>query len=257
MRRIRLPAKNMSFWVALLLSAAAGVSVLFAFYQLYMPVKVLAPREDIKAGSVVTQSDIGYITVSRRDRHSMAVSDPGQVLGRYAREKLYALEPILSQKLTSDQNEIMGAAGGIGPDETYVSFKPNEAKWSLGVKAGDYVTVVGIIEGGNPQVIGEKIKVLSVTGARAAAGQIDQLKSVVTGSESSITLVMKWMQLGPLFYGKTLSKEIWIVPEHPAKESGGKIYDIADLERIRKEAFNQPGTGKVDPGTQKPAAGFR
>ncbi len=257
MPRIKFPAKSMSFWVAVILSLAAGLSVLFALRQLYMPVKVPAPREDIKAGSIITQNDIGYITVSRRDRHAMAVTDPQLIIGKYAREKLYALEPILAQKITSDQKEIMGISGTLAPDETYISFKPNEAKWPSGLRPGDFVSVVGVIDGGNPQVIGEKIKVLNVSGSKPAAGQIDQLKNVVTGSENSITLALKWSQLGPLFYGRALSKEIWILPEHPAKEAGGKIYEQADLERIRKEAFNQTGAGKIDPKSQRPVPGAR
>ncbi|MCL4441472.1 MAG: SAF domain-containing protein [Firmicutes bacterium] len=223
MRRIKLPARDMSLWVAVLLSIAAGTSVMIAFYQLYMPVKVLAPRGDIKVGSVIGQSDIGYITVTRRDSHSMALSDPRQVIGKYAVEKLYTGEPILSQKLSSDQKEIMGISGSLAPDETYISLKPNEARWPNGLKAGDSVTVVGVIEGGKPQVIGEGIKVIGLTGPRIAAGQIDQLKNVVTGSESSITLAMRWSQVGPFFYGKILAREIWIMPEHPAREPGGKL----------------------------------
>lgn len=257
MRRIKLPAKNMSFWVAVILTVAAGLAVLFALHQLYMPVKVLAPRDDIKAGSVISQNDIGYVTISRRDMHSMAVTDPGLVIGKYAKEKLYALEPILMPKLASDQKEIMGISGSLAPDETYISFKPNEARWPNGVKAGDSVSVVGVIDGGNPQVIGEGIKVLNVSGIKAAAGQIDQLKNVMAGGENSITLALKWNQLGPLFYGRNLSKEIWILPEHPAKLSGGKIYEQSELERIRKEAFNQAGAGKGDPKSQKPVPGSR
>lgn len=257
MRRIKLPAKTISFWVAVTLTIAAGVSVLFALYELYMPVKVLAPREDIKAGSLVGQDDIGYVTVSRRDRHPMALSDPRAVIGMYAKDRLYAMEPILSPKMTPDRKETGGSSGGLAIDETYVTFKPNEVKWPQGLNAGDTVTVMGVIDGGNPQVIGEKIRVLGISGAKPAVGQIDQLKNVVASGENNITLAMKWAQVGPLFYGRTLSKEVWIMPEHPAKEPGGKIYEIAELERIRKEAFNQIGTGKGDPKTQKPVSGSR
>lgn len=257
MRRIKLPVRNMSFWVAVIISLAAGLSVLFALYQLYLPVKVLAPREDIRAGSVIGQSDIGYITVSRKDRHPMALSDPRLVAGRYAREKLYALEPVLSAKITSDQKEIFGVGGSLAPDETYITLKPNEVRWPQGVKAGDLVTVIGVIDGGNPQVLGEGIKVVGVSGSRAAAGQIDQIRNAVAGAESSITLALKWLQAGPLFYGKTISKEIWIMPEHPAKEAGGKIYDPSDLERIRKEAYIPAGAGKGDQGAPGPVSGPR
>lgn len=255
MRGVKLPAKNMSFWVAVILSVAAGFSVMFALYSLYLPVKVLVPHEDIMAGSVIGQNDIGFITISRRDRHSRALTDPQAVIGKYAREKLYALEPILSQKISSDRKEIAGISGSLSPDETYISFKYTEAKWPHGLKEGDSVSVVGVIEGGNPQVIGEKLKVLNVSGGKAASGQIDQIKNVITSSDNSITLALRWSQIGPLFYGKSLAREVWLVPEHPAKDSGGKIYEQSELERIRQEAFNQGGSGKRDPKTQKPVPG--
>ena|GEM_PF-1203171 len=255
--RIKLPAKNMSFWVALMLSVAAGISVLFTFYSLYLPVKVLAPRQEIRAGTVIGQNDIVFITISRRDKHDLALSDPRLVVGKYTREKLYPREPILSAKITSDQKEITGGGGSITPDETYISFKAGDARWPQGLKEGDLVAVLGVIEGGSPQILGERIKVLGISGSRAAAGQIDQLKNVVSGADGSITLGLRWIQLGPLFYGRSLSKEVWIVPEHPAKEIGGKIYDQDDLERIRKEAFNQAGPGKIDPRSPKTVPGNR
>lgn len=249
---IKIPARNMSFWVAVILTAAAGLSVFLALYQLYMPVRVLAPREDIRAGTVVGQNDIIQITVSRRDRHPLALSDPGLVIGKFAVEKLYASEPILAPRMSPDPKEVIGITGGLSPGQTYATFRYNEARWPNGLKAGDSVSVVGVIEGSAPQLIGERIRVLNLTGGRApAAGQIEQLKNAITSVENSITLALEWPQVGSLFYGKSLSKEIWILPEHPAKESGGKIYELSDLERIRKEAFSRNGSGKADPKPQK------
>ncbi|MFZ5632137.1 MAG: hypothetical protein ACOY40_04755 [Bacillota bacterium] len=254
MRRIKLPAKNMSFWVAMILSVAAGLSVLLAFYRLYMPVRVLAPKQDIKAGSVITQNEIGFLTVSKKDKHSMALTNPRQAVGKYAKDKLYAMEPILSQKITADQREIMGISGSLGPDETYITFKQNEAKWPQGLKEGDSVSVVAVVEDGIPRVVGEKIKVLNIAGAKAAAGQIDQIKNAITSSDSGITLALRWTQLGPLFYGKSLSKEIWIVPEHPARETGGDIYEPGKLEQLRQEAINQNSSGQRNTKTQRPVS---
>jgi len=241
----------MSFWVAVILSIAAGLSLLFAAYRLYLPVKVLVPKEDIKAGSVIGENDIGYLTISRKNMHSMAVTNPGQVIGRYARDKLYSMEPILSVKLTSDQRDLIGVSGNLSRDETYITFKPNEAKWPNGLKSGDSVAVVVVVEGGIPKVIGERIKVLNISGQKTATGQIDQIKNVVSSSDNSITLSLKWAQVGPLFYGKTLSKELWIMPEHPTKEQGGDIFDPVQLEQIRN---NENSAAKRNTKTSKPVS---
>jgi len=237
-----------------ILSIAAGLSILFAAYRLYMPVKVLVPKEDIKAGSVIGENDIGYLTVSRKNMHSMAVTNPGQVIGRYTRDRLYSMEPILSVKLTSDQRDLIGVSGNLERDETYITFKPNEAKWPNGLKSGDSVSVVAVVEGGIPKVIGERIKVLNISGQKTTTGQIDQIKNVVSSSDNSITLSLKWAQVGPLFYGKTLSKEVWIMPEHPTKDTGGDIYDPVHLEQIRKEIFNENSTAKRNTKTSKPVS---
>jgi len=244
----------MSFWVAVILSAAAGLSILAAAYGLFMPVKVLAPKMDIRAGSVIGENDIGYLTISRKNMHSLAVTNPGQVVGKYARDRLYSMEPILSVKLTSDQRDLTGVSGNLARDETYITFKPNEAKWPNGLKSGDSVAVVAVVDGGIPRVIGERIKVLNVAGQKTATGQLDQIKSAVSSNDNSITLSMKWAQIGPLFYGKTLSKEIWIMPEHPAKDPGGDIYDPVQLEQIRKEIFNENSAAKRNTKTPKPVS---
>ena len=219
-----------------------------------MPVKVLVPKVDIRAGSVIGENDIGYLTISRKNMHSLAVTNPGQVVGKYARDRLYSMEPILSVKLTSDQRDLTGVSGNLARDETYITFKPNEAKWPNGLKSGDSVAVVAVVDGGIPRVIGERIKVLNVAGQKTATGQLDQIKSAVSSNDNSITLSMKWAQIGPLFYGKTLSKEIWIMPEHPAKDPGGDIYDPVQLEQIRKEIFNENSAAKRNTKTPKPVS---
>lgn len=243
--------KNMSFWVALILSIAAGLSVLVAFYWLYMPVRVVAPKQDIQAGSVLTEADLDYINLSRRDKHSMAVTDPRQVVGKYARDRLYAKEPVLLQKVTADQKEIMGVAGGLAPGETYVTFMQNEVRWPQGLKEGDSVSVMAVMEDRPPKITAENVAVLKMSGARMDAGQIDQIKNAITNRDGSITLVLKWTQLGPLFYDRTQAKELWIVPEHPAGGTGGDIYEPGKLEQLRQEAVNQGGPGQRNQKTQR------
>ncbi|MCL5057218.1 MAG: hypothetical protein M1130_04325, partial [Actinobacteria bacterium] len=113
--------------MAALLSIAAAASVLLALYRMYIPVKVLAPNKVIPAGAVISQADIGYVTLARRDMHEMALTDPGQVIGKYARVNLYNLEPILSQKITADPSS--ETKNSVGQDETWLTLNKNEARW--------------------------------------------------------------------------------------------------------------------------------
>lgn len=245
MKRIKLPAKNMSFWVALVLSIAAGLSVLYALYMVYMPVKVLVPKSDISQGAVIGEADIGYISMSQKDKHPLAATDPGQVIGKYAAAKLYAGEPIIPGKLTDDPDKT-GITGGLAEDETTITFKLNEIRLSQGVKAGDSVTAVVLFDDSVPSVIAENLKVVELTGAMTS-GQIDQLKNVIaSGGDNSITLAIKWKQLGGLLYGRAQSKELWILPELPGKTPGGEIVDREQFNRFRQERTVQASAGKTD-----------
>ncbi|MHB8157424.1 MAG: SAF domain-containing protein [Desulfocucumaceae bacterium] len=234
MHRIKLPVKNMSFWVAVILSLAAAISVMIALYQVYLPVKVLAANKDIPAGVVIGQGDIGYVTMSRRDKHELALTDPGQVIGKYTKENLYTLEPILSKKITSDLSG--DAKNYVGPDETVITLKQIEARWPQTIKDGDTVTAVAILEGGNPQVVGREIKVLSATNnANKMIGTVEQIKnSVSTNTDNSITLSLKWDQVGPLMFGKALSKELWLLPEQAGADLTGDIYNAGQMNSLRQ-----------------------
>ncbi|MHB8158812.1 MAG: SAF domain-containing protein [Desulfocucumaceae bacterium] len=232
----------------MILSAAAGASVLYALYMLYLPVKVLAPKNDIPAGVVIGQDDIGYITVSRRDKHILAITDQKQVIGKYTKDKLYAREPILSKKVVIEQKDISDIKSGINQDETYLTFKQNEARWPFGIKNGDIVTVVAIFDGGNPQVVGKSLKVLEIASPKNVAGTIDQIKSAVANSpENSITLAIKWNMVGALLMGKTQSKEMWILPEQEGLGPGIGIYESDQLDYLRQLA-----SGKGNVRLQKP-----
>lgn len=229
--------------MAVILSVAAGLSILFSAYKIYLPARVIVPKQDISPGTVIGENDVAFKTISRMDIHPMAVTDPRLVVGKYAREKLYGMEPVLTPKIASDPKDLMGVFGNLGQDETYVTFKQNEAKWPNGLRSGDHVSAVIAVDKGKPQMAGERMKVLSVSGNKQVAGQIDQIKNSVSTNEVSITVAMKWSQVGPLLYGKTMGKEIWILPEHPGKETGVTVCD-SDFERIRKEILNEVSAAK-------------
>jgi hypothetical protein len=243
-RRIKLPAKNVSFWVAVLLSVAAAVSVMFALYRVYMPVKLLAPNKDIPAGTVIGQADIEYITMSRRDKHELALTDPRQVIGKYAKDNLYTLEPILSKKITTDMSS--ETKDSIDQDETCITLKQNEARWPQDIKKGDTVTAVAVFEGCSPQVVGRKIKILSTTNNanKNLTGTVEQLKNAVSvTNDNSITLALKWTQTGPLLFGRARSKELWLLPEKEGADLSGDIYDPGQLN-VLMQLMNYGKEGK-------------
>ncbi len=200
-----------------------------AFYQLYKPVKVIVPMKDIPVGEIITQQDLAQMTISRRDMHSDTVTLAGSAIGKYAKDNLYEKEPILNRKLSEDDSEVkIAPPADIASDETYISFKPNEAKWPSGLSKGNTVSIIGISEYG-PTILVEKVRVLSSAGSQTS-GQIDNLKSVVGANDGSITLALKWEQVGPFFNGRVLSKELWLVPEHPDKRADTSIYPIKVVE---------------------------
>lgn len=217
--------------MAALLSIAAAASVLFALYRVYMPVKVLAPNKDIPAGAVIGQTDIGYVTLARRDKHELTLTDPGQVIGKFARENLYNLEPILSKKITADLSG--EAKNSVAQDETRITLNKNEARWPQDTREGDTVTAVSILTGGNPQVVARKIKVLSVSETgKNLSGTVEQIKNNMSNSsEAGITLALKWEQVGPLLFGKT-QKELWLLPEKEGYDLTGGIYAPGQMDSL-------------------------
>lgn len=217
-RKFKMQKKNMSFWVAIILSVVAGASVFIALHQLYRPVKVIVPLKNITVGTQLQQTDIGLKTMSRRDMHRDTVTSSQNAVGKYTKDSLYANEPILSSKLIKEKENLeLPAPGNIELEETYISFKASEAKWPSGLKEGNFVTIVGTNELA-PKVLAEKVKVIDAPESKNT-GQIGNIKTAV-GAAENITLVLKWEQLGPLLDGREKSKELWIVPEHPDKESG-------------------------------------
>ncbi|KJS67387.1 MAG: hypothetical protein JL50_08515 [Peptococcaceae bacterium BICA1-7] len=205
---------------------------MFALYQVYMPVKVLATNKDIPAGAVIGQADIGYVTLARRDMHQLALTEPGEVIGKYAGVNLYNLEPILSQRITADPSS--ETKSSVGQDETWLTLNKNEARWPQNIRAGGTTTAVAILEGGNPQVVGKGIKILSVMDTNInLSGTVEQIKNAVSAnSGDSITLALKWDQVGPILFGKARSKELWLLPEAEGAELSGDIYDPGQLDNL-------------------------
>lgn len=219
--KLKIPKKKISFWVALFLTAAAGMSVYYALNQLYMPTKIIVPNKVIEARTLISSKDLKEIEVSKRDKHSLAVASPTQVVGKYSAVKLYPEEQILTERLTGDPGAITGAFSYLAPNETYVTLKSNEARWPRGIKTGDTVTVMAIMEDG-PEIIVEKVKVI---GMEEPSTILDPLKTTGQTSSSSLTIAVDRAIVSVILDRKVKCKEFHLLPDHPKYEIPQPIGD--------------------------------
>jgi hypothetical protein len=159
--------------------------------------------------------------MSQKDKHPLAATDPGQVIGKYAAAKLYAGEPIIPGKLTDDPDKT-GITGGLAEDETTITFKLNEIRLSQGVKAGDSVTAVVLFDDSVPSVIAENLKVVELTRAMTN-GQIDHLKNVIaSGGDNSITRPLSGSSWAACCTAGTVQGTV-DTAELPGKTPGGEM----------------------------------
>ncbi|OPX92842.1 MAG: flagellar basal body P-ring biosynthesis protein FlgA [Pelotomaculum sp. PtaB.Bin104] len=222
--KIAIPKKKISFWLALLLTIAAAVAVFYTINQLFIPTTVVVPKKVIAAKDVIAENDVEVKDVRKYDKHPSAFTSIQEVVGKYADVNLYPGEQIITERVTNNPVAVTGAFSSLNPDETYITFSSNEAKWPKGLKVGDKVTAAAFIN--NAEVkIGEKLKVISVTGDKTESA-LEQAKQVATPQSASekITLAMKFTEAGPLLEGKSKSKDLVFLPEHPNKENGGELY---------------------------------
>lgn len=214
-RKLTLPKKKVSFWVALFLTASAGMSVYYSLYQLYMPTKIIVPNKVIEAKTLISAKDLKEFEISKRDKHTLAVANPSQVVGKYSTVKLYPEEQIITERLTGDPGAITGAFSYLTPNETYVTLKSNEVRWPKGLKTGDTVTIMAIMEYG-PERIVEKVKVI---GTEEPSTILDPLKQT-TGqtSSSSLTIAVDRAIVSVILDRKVKCKELHLLPDHPKYE---------------------------------------
>lgn len=211
--------------MALFLTAAAGMSVYYALNQLYMPTKIIVPNKVIEAKTVIKAEDLKEEFISKRDKHTMAVSDLVQVVGKYPTVKLYPDEQILNERLTGEPGTITGAFSYLSENETYLTFKANEAKWSKGINTGDTVTIVAVMDNGH-ETLAEKVKVI---GSEEPSTILDPLKKTTgQGSSASITVAVDRVLARKLLEKRAISKEFHLLPDHPnlqIQPTGGDIIE--------------------------------
>jgi hypothetical protein len=209
--------KNINFFSAWILSIMAGLSIFWALYQIYLPVKVIIPVKDIEAGKVLEKNDLGQMTISRKDIPYDSITLEKDAIGKYSKDNLYFKEPILKRKLSNDPSEYkLLAPENIAIDETYLSFEPNEAKWPRGLHEGNFVTIMGVSDF-KTEVLAEHLRILEIADSQVM-GQIDSLKKAVGAKKGGITLLLKWQQIASLLGNSIKYKEIWILPEHPDRQ---------------------------------------
>lgn len=198
----------------MLLSLAAGGSIYFAFYMLYQPVKVLVPRRTIEAKQYISENDIAYATFSRKDVHPHAVTDPRAVIGKFTETTLYEREQILSDRLVDNPDAVTGAFRFLKPDETFITFSSSEASWPVGLRKGDMVTALVILETG-PKTVGENLRVLNISDKSSV---LDKVSGVVQNS-AAITIACSREQAKYILDGKVKGKLLYFMPEHPEFKS--------------------------------------
>jgi len=235
--KFAIPKKKVSFWIALLISLSAGTALYFALYQLYMPVNVVEPNKIIDARTVITDKDVEQKSVRRTDKHPKAFSNPQEVIGKYADARLYPGEQIIADRITSNPGIISGAFSYLAPDETYVDFTSNEARWPKGLKVGDTVTVAAFIDGQEIKAA-EKLKVIGVDD-KGPAGVTAQVQQAVSNDPNKITLAIKFEKVGALLGCKAKTKEMRLLPEHPNREGG----DIYEQQPVQPETASKGSKG--------------
>lgn len=233
--------------MALFLTLAAGASIYYAFDQLYIPVAVVVPNKLIDARAVITDKDVEFKNFSKVDKYPNAISDIKEVIGKFSEVHLYPGEQILPERIAASPGAVTGAFSYLAPDETYITFGANEAKWPQGLKVGDTLTAVAFIN--NQEIkLAEKLKVI---GAGAAPdknpGIIQQTKQQVQQAvpaqniQDRITLAMKFTQAGPVLAGLEKAKHLVFLPESPQIEAGGDIY-ASQPEQAQLQGPDQKGT---------------
>lgn len=230
-KKITVPKKKLSFWLALLLAIAAGGSVYFAIDRLFMPVQVVVAAKTIEAKTVISDKDVKLVNVSKIDKYPTALTDLKQAVGKYTEVCLYEGEQIIAERLTSSPGTVTGAFRFLDKDETYLTFTSSEAKWPKGLKAGDTLTAVAFINNVEEK-LGERLKVLSVGENNSESG-VQQVKQQVLpqNTQEKITIGLKWNQAGKVLEGLARAKQVVFLPEHPEKEIGGELYATVQPEQ--------------------------
>jgi len=211
---LKLKKQNISFWVAVIISLAAAVSLYATFNFTYKPIKTVIVAKTVQPGQQLQANDLKVDTVFTGDLNPKAVRRLENVVGKFAASQLYPGEQLIADRLVQEPDKTTGAFSYLEPYETYVAFDSNEARWPRGIKEGDTVTAVAVTDAG-AQIVGQGLRVIGTDKPVPVLGQLEAMKQAVPDNASAITIAVSRDAVTDLLYAKSESKSFYLLPEHP------------------------------------------
>jgi hypothetical protein len=217
---LKLKKQNISFWVAVLVSLAAAVSLYATFHFTYKPVKAVIVAKTVQPGHQIQAGDLKLGTVFAGDFNPRAVRRLEDAVGKFAVSQLYPGEQLIADRLVQEPGKTTGAFSYLEPYETYVAFNSNEARWPRGIKEGDRVTAVAVTDEG-ALIVGQGLRVIGTDKPVPVLGQIEAMKQAVPDNASTITIAVSRETVTKLLFAKAESKAFYLLPEHPKLQRQG------------------------------------
>ena len=171
--------------------------------------KVVVVTQPVSAGSVISSSDLGALVVESVPPG--AVTDPGQVVGRYSETALFPGETLSSAAV--------GRTYGLGAGLVGVTLPVSPAESGL-VFVGDWVDVIG--EEGNPTAgsvasVSPLVSHVKVTGVYTSSGAAVTPQALSSSSSSSTAPALVSLAVTPdqaellASYAGENGDSIWLV----------------------------------------------
>lgn len=217
---MRFKKQNISFWLAVLLSLAAAVSLFATFHLTCKPVKAVIVAKTVQPGHQIQANDLKLGTVFAADLNPGAVRKLEDAVGKYAVSQLYPGEQLIAGRLVQEPDKTTGAFSYLEPYETYVAFDSNEARWPRGIKEGDTVTAIAVTDEG-AQIVGQGLRVIGTDKPVPVLGQLEAMKQAVPDNASSIMIAVSRETVTKLLSAKAESKAFYLLPEHPKLQQQG------------------------------------
>lgn len=211
---MRIKKGKISFWVAIIMSLATVISLYVTVQCVYRPVNTVIVAKAIQPGEQVQADSLKVDKVFAADLNPKAVRTIEEAVGMHAASPLYPGEQLTTSRIVKDPDVITGVFSYLEPYETYISFDSNEARWPKGIREGDTVTVIALMED-NALIIGQKLRIIGTDKPVPILSQFEAIKQGVPDNANSITIAVTRDQAVELLYAKSKSKLLYFLPEHP------------------------------------------
>lgn len=205
---------KVSFWVAIIISLAAVISLYVTIQYIYRPVKTVIVTNAIQTGEQLQADNLKEDKVFAADLSPKAIRTIEEAVGMFATSPLYPGEQLTTSRVMKEPDKITGAFSYLESDETYISFNSSEAKWPKGIKEGDTVTVVAVMAE-NAIVVGQGLRVIGTDKPVPILGQFEAIKQSVPDNASTITIAISRDEATDLLHSMSKSKLFYFLPEHP------------------------------------------